>query len=48
MGIGAEARLLKTGDMYIVPRNVEHYAKCGDIPAEALDIFSLVRTEFQH
>ena len=48
MGIGAEARSLKTGDMYIVPKNVEHYANCGDILAKAQDIFSPVCTEFQY
>lgn len=48
MGIGGEVRLMKPGDMYIVPGNVEHYAKCGDKPAKALDIFSPVRAEFQY
>ena len=48
MGIAGEVRLLKPGDMYSIPGNVEHYAKCYDTPAKALDIFSPVRVEFQY
>lgn len=48
MGIGGEVRVLKPGDMYIIPGNVEHYARCGDKPARALDIFSPVREEFKY
>jgi quercetin dioxygenase-like cupin family protein len=48
MGIGDEVKQLKPGDMYIVPSNVERYAKCGDLPAKALDVFSPVREEFQY
>ena len=48
MGIGGEVRTLKPGDMYIIPGNVEHYAKSGDHPAKALDIFSPVREEFKY
>lgn len=46
MGIDGEVRVLKPGDMYIIPGNVEHYAKTGDQLAKALDIFSPVRAEF--
>ena len=48
MGIGGEVRALKPGDMYIIPGNVEHYARCAGIPAKVLDIFSPVRKEFQY
>ena len=48
MGIGGEVRVLKPGDMYIIPGGVEHYARCGDTPAKALDIFSPVREEFKY
>jgi quercetin dioxygenase-like cupin family protein len=48
MGIDGEIKLLKPGDMYIIPSNVEHYAKCGDNSAKALDIFSPVRKEFMY
>ena len=48
MGIAGEVKVLKPGDMYIIPGDVEHYAKCGAIPVKVLDIFSPVRTEFQY
>ena len=48
MGIGGEVRILKVGDMYIIPGDVEHYAKCSDIPAKALDVFSPVRETFKY
>ena len=48
MSIGGEVRLLKPGDMYMIPGNVEHYAKTGDQPAKALDVFSPVRDEFKY
>ena len=48
MGIGGEVRVLKPGDMYIIPGDVEHYARTGDAPAKALDIFSPVREEFKY
>ena len=48
MGIGGEVKTLKPGDMYIVPGDVEHYARCGSTPAKALDVFSPVREEFKY
>ena len=48
MGIGGEVKLLKPGDMYVIPGNVEHYARCGDTPSKALDVFSPVREEFRY
>ena len=48
MGVAGEVKLLKPGDMYIIPGAVEHYAKCGDVAAVALDIFSPVREEFKY
>ena len=48
MGIDGEVKLLKPGDMYIIPGNVEHYAKAYTIKAVALDIFSPVREEFKY
>ena len=48
MGVDGEVKLLKPGDMYIIPGGVEHYAKCGDVAALALDIFSPVREEFKY
>ena len=48
MGIDGEVKLLKPGDMYIIPGNVEHYAKAYEVKALALDIFSPVREEFKY
>ena len=48
MGVAGEVKLLKPGDIYIIPSAVEHYAKCGDVAAVALDIFSPVREEFKY
>ena len=48
MGVGGEVKLLKPGDMYIIPGNVEHYARAYTIKAKALDIFSPVREESKY
>ena len=48
MSVGGEVKLLKPGDMYIIPGNVEHYAKAHAVKAVALDIFSPVREEFKY
>ena len=48
MGIGDEVKLLKPGDMYIIPGDVEHYAQGQQTRAVALDIFSPVREEFKY
>ena len=48
MGIGGEVRTMKPGEMYIIPGNVEHYARCASTPAKVLDIFSSVREEFKY
>ena len=48
MGIGREVRRLGPGEMYIVPGNVEHYARCSETPAKVLDIFSPMREEFKY
>ena len=42
MNIAGEGRLLKPGDVYIIPGNVEHWAKSGSSQARVLDIFSPV------
>ena len=48
MGIGGEVRTIKPGDMYIIPGNVEHYARCFGTLAKVLDVFSPVREEFKY
>ncbi len=49
MGAGGETRLLKPGDMYIIPGGVEHYAKTlSGGRARVLDIFSPVREDYKY
>lgn len=48
MTIGGETRLLKSGDTYIIPGDVEHSAQASDAPARVLDVFSPVREEYQY
>jgi quercetin dioxygenase-like cupin family protein len=48
MIIGDESKLLKPGDMYIVPGNIEHYATATDKGAKVIDIFAPVRDEFKY
>lgn len=46
--IGEETRLLKAGDVYVIPGGVEHGAVAGDSPCKVLDIFSPVREEYKY
>jgi len=46
--IAGETRLLKAGDSYIVPGNVEHMAAAPNGPARVLDVFSPVREAYQY
>ena len=48
MDIVGESRLLKPGDVYIVPGNVEHGGRSGNSSARIVDIFSPVREEFKY
>ena len=48
MGVDGNVRLLKPGDMYIIPGGVEHYAKTVSDSAKVLDIFSPVREDYQY
>ena len=48
MTIGGKKKLLKTGDTYIIPGNVQHNAVTGNKPAQVLDIFSPVREEYKY
>jgi len=45
--IGGEARLIRPGDVYLIPSGVEHSATAVGGPARALDIFSPPREEYQ-
>jgi quercetin dioxygenase-like cupin family protein len=46
--VGGEKRLVKTGEMWIIPGGVEHMVEVGDEPALALDVFSPVREDYQY
>ncbi len=48
MNIAGTSRLLRPGDVYIIPGGVEHWARSGRSPVRVLDIFSPVREEFKY
>lgn len=45
--IGDETRVVKAGEIFIIPGDVEHSVKVGEQPARALDVFSPVREEYK-
>lgn len=45
--IGDETRIVRAGDVFVIPGGVEHSVKVGDKPARALDVFSPVREEYK-
>lgn len=45
--IGGETRLLRAGDIYLIPSNIEHSAIAGPDPAEVLDVFNPVREDLK-
>lgn len=48
MGIDGNVQVLHPGDMYIIPGEVEHYARGLEAGASVLDIFSPVREEYKY
>ncbi len=44
--IGAESRVLREGEAYIIPGGVQHSARSVDGPCRALDIFSPIREDY--
>ena len=48
MTIDAEIRLLKPGDVYIIPGGVEHEARTFAKAVKVIDIFSPVRKEYKY
>ena len=48
LGIGNEVRTVGPGVMYIIPGNIEHYARSLGPPAKVLDILSPVREELKY
>ena len=46
--IGGETRLLKAGDIYIIPGNVAHEVRVGNQPAKVLDVFHPIREDLKY
>lgn len=48
MTIGGEVKLMRPGEMYIVPGGLEHGGRTGNSSTRLLDIFSPVRDEYKY
>jgi len=48
MGIAGEAMTIGPGYVYVIPGDVEHWAKSGAQGAKVMDVFSPVREEFKY
>ncbi len=46
--IGGEKRLLKVGDIWVIPGGVEHMVETGDVDSLAIDVFSPVREDYKY
>lgn len=46
--IAGETRLLRPGDVYIIPGNVEHSVKVGEQDAQVMDIFTPAREDLKY
>ncbi len=46
--LAGETRLVKAGELIIIPGGVEHVAKVGPHPVRVLDTFSPVREDFKY
>lgn len=44
--IAGEFKTLHAGDLYFIPKEVEHSATAGDIGARVIDIFTPIREDF--
>lgn len=45
--IGAETRVAHAGDVYVIPPNVHHAGRTGDVACVVLDIFAPPRSGFR-
>ncbi len=45
--IGGEARVVRVGDIYVVPGGVEHSVRMGVEPCQVLEAFAPVREEYK-
>jgi quercetin dioxygenase-like cupin family protein len=48
MTIGGKTRLMKSGEVYLIPGNVEHGGRTEEKPAKVFDVFSPVRDEYKY
>jgi len=46
LNIGGERKLVKKGDVYLIPSNVEHSGFAGEEGATTLDVFSPPREDY--
>ena len=44
--LGGEKRIVKEGDAYHVPSDMVHSGRCGDSPAQILEVFSPPRDDY--
>ena len=47
MNIAGNLRLIRPGDIYFIPGNIEHSVTVGSQGAKILDIFSPIREEYK-
>jgi quercetin dioxygenase-like cupin family protein len=45
--VGAESKLVRPGDLYLIPGDTPHSATVGPLATRVLDIFSPVREEYK-
>lgn len=46
--VGGKKKILKPGDVYVIPGGVEHEARTFDHPVRVMDVFSPVREEYKY
>jgi quercetin dioxygenase-like cupin family protein len=46
--IDAESKVLYTGEVYVIPSDVQHRARAGSEGAKVVDVFSPVREEYRY
>ena len=46
--LGDETKIVRAGDVVVIPSNVPHTVKVGGSPAKVLDTFSPVREDFKY
>jgi unsaturated pyranuronate lyase len=48
MTIAGETRKLRTGDVYLIPSNIDHSVVVSELPTQLLDIFTPAREDLQY